>query len=175
MLKYTLVFLLGCLSTYLYIEYPQYHFNTNISVNIIIAIATSIATVIHWDSIKKQRKDRVWDINKDILLDLAHELSIEIKQTEKYIDSELSGSEVEPVNCLLAEKIERAINVYRPLISESFFKELKEYKSINEQIHHAVFEEGLDNMEAYEESLEASKKLYKNILKIIEIASGIRN
>lgn len=174
MLKNLFFMTTGCLATYLYMKYPTYRFNTNLSVNIVIAVATCLATAMHYDSIRKQRKDRIWDINKNVLLELAHELSDKIKHLEKIIDEHFTGGESEIKPNFLEEKIDNALNVYKTLIGEELSQELLNYISLNKRIDHEVFEEGLDHMEAYEQSLESTEILYKKVLQVIEVASGVK-
>ena len=59
----------------------------------LIAIATIVAVFIQVSSIKQQRKDRLWDLNKGILLDLSHTLSLSIEATEYYRDRELEKND----------------------------------------------------------------------------------
>lgn len=43
-------------------------FDVSVATNLIIALATVVAAVIHFSSIKQQRKDRLWDINRDLCI-----------------------------------------------------------------------------------------------------------
>ena len=91
--------------------------------NIIIATATVVATTIHFDSQRKQRADRLWDINKNVLLELAHCLQDAIEATEAEIHNCYSHPEEHIAIKASAwknldEKINYALNVYRPLMNE---------------------------------------------------------
>ena len=57
-----------------------------IMTNVIIAFATVIATTIHFDFRKTQKKERVWEINKNVLLELALSLADVIEDLEKATD-----------------------------------------------------------------------------------------
>ncbi|TNY94272.1 hypothetical protein CGK58_24740, partial [Vibrio parahaemolyticus] len=83
MVNLVLGVLLGFCLTIWYVAIDlRFGFDSNVSINVVIAIATVIATAIHFDSQRKQRKDRIWDMNKNVLLDLAHALSEVIEATE---------------------------------------------------------------------------------------------
>lgn len=90
--------------------------------NIIIAIAAVVAAAVHYDFHKKQRLDRVWGINKGVLLDLIYVLSEVIEATEIEIQSHFGShyerTEVKPfIWRSLDQKIDYMLNVYSPLLS----------------------------------------------------------
>ena len=66
----------------------QFQLDMMLITNIVIAFSTGTAAIIHWDSVKKQRKDRLWEINKDVLIGLAHSLSLVLKALEYYLENE---------------------------------------------------------------------------------------
>jgi MFS superfamily sulfate permease-like transporter len=53
----------------------SFNFDHAITVNVMIAVTTMIATAIHFDSVRHQRKDRLWEINKESLLKLSKAIS----------------------------------------------------------------------------------------------------
>ena len=168
---------LGGSIVYICLQYPNF---SNLSVNIVIAIATCSATAIHYASTRNQRNDRIWDMNKAILLDLAYLLSEVIEEINGQIEYVYSNGESQhkpnKINVFseLNLKINNVLNVYKPLIGDDLAQKLSNYKSMNKQIEREVFVEGLDNMEAYEKSLPLAEELQKEVLKFIEDYSGVR-
>ena len=71
-------------------------------------------------------------------------------------------------------KINKALNVYKPLIGKELAQKILTYKSLNKKIKHEVFEEDLDNLEGYEKSLPLAEELQKEVVKFIEDYSGVR-
>lgn len=162
--------------------YPNYLPDTNLSVNIIIAWAACFAAVMHYESIKTQRKDRLWEINKSVLLELTHVLSEAIEEAQQSIKDEYeiqSGkiSNREKNNNVwrqLDKKIDYALNVYRPLMSKSLSEEIENLKSLNKKIEHEVHYEFLENIDAYEQSLVAYNQLYSKLIEFISKISGVK-
>ncbi len=160
--------------------------NIAIATNLVIAFATVVATVIHFSSIRQQRKDRLWDINKPILLDLSHSLSSVIKASEFYLQEEYasvhiddSPKEIERPNTSVFkefhEKREYALNVYKTLMSQELIDALAEAKRINDNIDHGVNEHGVDHITAYEESISTNKKLQEKLDFFIAKMSGVND
>ncbi|MBD1390660.1 hypothetical protein IC617_14575 [Neiella sp. HB171785] len=160
--------------------------DVSIATNIIIALATVIATVIHFSSIKQQRKDRLWDINKPILLDLSHTLSSVIKASEFYLQEEYArnhiddapkASDAPDANVFKAfkEKQEYALNVYKTLMSQELISALENAKRINENIDHGVNEYGVDHITAYEESISTNQALKEKLDFFIAKMSGVND
>lgn len=150
----------------------------SIITNIFIAIATIVATFIHYDSQKKQRLDRVWDMNKGVLLDLTHSLSEAIKATEieiqncySYHDEQV---EIKPyVWKNLDEKIDYMLNVYRPLVSPNLLAAINNHKQVSREISRQVFQEDEDTCTAYEKMLVEHKTLYVQLQSFIAKISGV--
>ena len=179
MLKFILGIIIGLLISIGYFIFSsKLNFNSNISVNIVIALATCTATAIHFDSIRKQRKDRVWDINKSILLDLTHALTEVIKETEIAIE-DIHDHTSPPrenkgyVYKSLDEKIDYALNVYKPLMNAALTNDLENHKSTHNKITYEVNNEELDHLDAYERSLVEYRDLHKKLIKFIAKTSGI--
>lgn len=157
-------------------------FNTSIDMsvvtNIIIAAATVVAAAIHFDSQRKQRIDRIWDINKGVLLDLTHSLSEAIEATEielqncySYHDEQI---ETKPyVWKSLDEKINYMLNVYGPLVSPELMSSINHHKQVSNEISRQVNQEDLDTSTAYETILEEYKALHKKLLSFISKISGV--
>ena len=150
----------------------------SIVTNIIIAIATVVATVIHFDSQKKQRLDRIWDINKGVLLDLTHSLSEVIEATEIELQNRYSynGERIETkpyVWSNLDEKINYMLNVYGSLVRPNLLSAINHHRQIDREISRQVDQEDLDISEAYETLLNEHKILYKQLLSFIAEISGV--
>ncbi|WP_038247092.1 hypothetical protein [Ghiorsea bivora] len=181
MLKFVFGMFIGALISICYfILSPEFDFDSNLSVNFIIAFATCTATAIHFDSIKKQRRDRIWDINKSILLDLTHALSEVIKETELAIDDELDYKSPPRENRghvfrSLEEKIDYALNVYKPLMNTELANNLKDHKAFSDKITEEVNYAHLDHIDAYEAMLKEYKSLYGKLINFIASISGVKN
>lgn len=146
--------------------------------NIFIAAATLIATLIYFDSQKKQRIDRIWDMNKGILLDLTHSLSEAIEATE----TETHNIQCHPKGRIklknhdwnkLKEKTNYVLDVYGPLISAELLDSINHHKQISSNIRHQVDHEDLDTLTAYEITLDEHRKLYEKLLSFISKTSGV--
>ena len=187
-LEYTLIkvvfgIMIGFSATILYLVLDhRLDFNHSLSVNVVIAMATIIATMIHFDSQHKARKDRVWDMNKSVLLELAHALSEVIEGTENEIDN-LHGNyegfeknKVKPyVFKNIKDKVDYALTVYRPLMDEKLIKIIEKHNEQDIKVTREVDFEDLDHLEAYETMLAEHKNLYKALLKFMGDISGVRN
>lgn len=150
----------------------------SIVTNIIIAIATVVATVIHFDSQRKQRLDRIWDINKGVLLDLTHSLSEAIEATEIELQNRYSyhGERIETKPYVwrnLDEKINYMLNVYGSLVRPNLLSAINHHRQIDREISRQVDQEDLDISEAYETLLNEHKALYKQLLSFIAEISGV--
>jgi len=154
--------------------------NVGVLTNIIIAIATVVATAIHFDSQRKLRKDRIWDINKDLLLDLVYLLDGAIKATRAEIhNSHIHHSESEikvdwSVSKNLDKKISYALNVYKPLMDEKLISSISSFKQVDNRIEREVLEEDLDHFDAYTQLLSEYESLYENLQQFIVDLSGIK-
>lgn len=154
--------------------------------NIVIAFATVVAAIIHFDSVSKQRRDRVWEINKNVLLELAHHLSLVIKATEYYLDAEYermspypeapSLKKPEPdVFKKFIDKQEYALDVYRSLMDKELIDSLEKAKEKDARIADAVNEDRLQVFEAYEESLACYQDLQIKLRTFMAKISGIQS
>ncbi|XZG70387.1 hypothetical protein ACTSKR_00620 [Chitinibacteraceae bacterium HSL-7] len=150
----------------------------SIATNIIIAFATTIATAIHFDSQRKLRLYHVWDINKEVLLDLTHSLSEAIKATEieiqncySYPDEHVRTNPTVWRN--LDEKINYMLTVYRPLVSPILLSTINRHKEASKDVGRRVHEEYLDDSTAYETMLEVHKALYNQLQEFIAEISGV--
>lgn len=154
--------------------------------NIVIAFATVVAAIIHFDSVSKQRKDRIWEINKDVLLELAHHLSLVIKATEYYLEVEYESMSPYPeapslkkpepdVYKKFIDKREYALDVYRSLMDKELIDSLERAKETNDRISDAVNDDMLQVHEAYEESIECYKDLQSKLRTFMAKISGIQH
>ncbi|WP_205343116.1 hypothetical protein [Denitrificimonas caeni] len=146
--------------------------------NIIIAAATVIATAIHFDSQRKQRIDRIWDINKSILLDLTYSLSEAMEATEIEIQNRYSYDDEQVATkhhvwSELNEKINYMLNVYGSLVSSELLSSINHHKQVSRKISSQVNYEYLDTTTAYEEMLIEHKALYGKLLSFIAKISGV--
>lgn len=154
--------------------------------NIVIAFATVVAAIIHFDSVSKQRKDRVWEINKNVLLELAHHLSLVIKASEYYleVEYEMMSQYPEPPNLKKPEpdvykkfidKQEYVLEVYRSLMDKELIDSLEKAKAKNDKITDAVNDDSYHIFEAYEESIECYKDLQTKLRYFMAKISGVND
>jgi hypothetical protein len=175
--------LLGFAITISYVAFDlKLDINHSLSVNIVIAMATIIATAVHFDFQKKLRKDRIWDTNKTVLLELVHALSEVIEATEDEIHNlhcHFEGDEqieVKPyVFKNIKDKVSYALTVYRPLMDENLIKAIHQHNEQDREVTRQVNHEDLENSDAYEIMLSEHKKLYSELLKFMGEISGVKN
>lgn len=166
---------------------PKTTFDVSIITNIFIAIATGIATWIHVDSTTKQRRDRVWDINKGVLFELLEALTQVIKASEYHleeaqmdessgqIDHELGPKPEADVYKNFDEKQEYVLSVYRTLMGADLIKNLEEARAIHAKIKERIDEDSIFISEAYQESLDTYKNLQKYIWSFMADISGAKD
>lgn len=161
-------------------------FNVSIATNTVIAFATLMATVIHYSSIRQQRKDRLWDINKPILFELSKSLSLVIKASKFYLQEEYAERHMDerpnPIDAPdpsvyedFAEKRDYALNVYKAVMDKELIDALKEAKRINDNIEYGVNEFGVDPITAYEESISINEELQEKLGIFITKVSGVKD
>ena len=177
-------FILGSISsTGLFYVLSVFYIKIDLAIitNVIIAVATVVATVIHFDSQKKSRRDRIWDINKKLLLELTHSISEVIEETENtiheiYCQDEIYKRDESNRNVFkeLSQKIQYALNVYKPLMSNELINSIKMHQEKDQEITSQVNNHELEISDAYEEMLVAHKRLYKDIEEFIAKISGVK-
>ncbi|EPV2532060.1 hypothetical protein H4F27_23080 [Vibrio alginolyticus] len=161
-------------------------FDMSVVTNLIIAAATVMATIIHFSSIRQQRKDRLWDINKPILLGLSKSLSAVIKASEFYLQEEYARQHIDDapdpneqpdpsVYKEFDQKREYALEVYQVLMDKELIDALEKAKRINDNIDHGVHEHGVDHISAYEASISANEDLQKKLSFFIAKTSGVQD
>ncbi|WP_305818517.1 hypothetical protein [Photobacterium leiognathi] len=156
------------------------------SINVIIAIATIMATAIHFDSVRNQRKDRLWEINKESLLKLAKSISDSVEMTSKFHDEafyRMQGieNEVEVINTdgsqdvfkKFKEALSDSLNVYKPLLSSIVIDAIEEYQKSEKEISRLYDLEEYTEFDVYDEELCAQKKLQKIVLDYIKHVSRV--
>ncbi len=90
--------IIGSMLTFFIIKFTQISFNSNLSVNIVIAIATCTATFLHFDSIRQNKKNRIWDISKTVILDLTNAVHATIKEIGNELDKRYGNEHSDPSN-----------------------------------------------------------------------------
>lgn len=152
--------------------------------SVVVAFATVFATLIHFNAIKQQRKDRLWDINKSVLLGLSEALSQVIKIEEYYLqdeyakrhlddppdDDELDGAKIFKD---FYHKREYALNVYQPLMDKELISELLSARSIDEGIEMGLREFNIDIIQAYEDSIAKNEELKRKLNRFIAKTAGV--
>ena len=164
----------------------NFNFDAALITNIVIASATVVATAIHFDSIRKQRIDRVWEINKDMLLSFAHSLSLVIHASEYHAEEVYNRMREihEPPRGREPEKNvyqsfysiqEQVLNVYRTLMDKELIDNIQSSKESNEYIHEALDHDAIDIEDAYDKSIQEYKKLQNSLNIFITRMSGVKN
>lgn len=154
--------------------------------NIVIAFATMVAAIIHFDSVSKQRKDRIWEINKNVLLELAHHLSLVIKASEYYLEVEYESMSEYPeppsikkpepdVYNKFIEKQEYVLEVYRSLMDKELIDSLEKAKEKHDEITSEINYDSCHVTEAYEESIACYKDLQTKLRYFMAKISGVKN
>tara|TARA_R110000751_G_C13433750_1_gene441954 strand:+ start:120 stop:488 length:369 start_codon:yes stop_codon:yes gene_type:complete len=113
-------------------------------------------------------------MNKTVLLDLSHSLSLVIQASYYYQQLEYAKHKVEDESTEMdrpnpnvfkdfKEKQEYAINVYKTLMDKELINSIQKAKEVNENIDKAVNENVIDYIPAYDRSIRANKELQKNL------------
>ena len=186
-------FLFGCLVglfsgfiLFISILITDINFDASIATNLVIAIATAMAALLHFSSIRQQRKDRLWDINKPILFGLSQSLASVIKASEYYLQEEYASEQLDDapnpndkpdpsVFKEFAERREYALNVYKVLMDKELIDSLKKAKRIIANIDHGVNEHGTHHITAYSESISTNKDLQEKLSFFIAKISGVND
>lgn len=184
MINLILGILLGFTLTIWYLVFDmQLNFDHIFSVNIVIAMASVTATAIHFDSVRRQRKDRVWEINKENLINLSKAISDAIEISSKLSEREFNNMQGIPddtdtdgakeINDTFRKTISHSLNVYKPLLNseltDAIEKYQKEEKSIEEDFNH----DAIRSFEAYDRQWAAQKELHKVVSSFIKGVAGI--
>lgn len=165
--------------------------------NLVISIATVIATFIHFSSTKqqqierrleaeKQRKDRLWSINKDMLLGLSDSLSkvidansYEICEHElKYIGQgaylyTLGDKPSVEVYQQFHERVNFALRVYKLLMKPTLAKKLESLVNTHHRLQRETTEMEISTIEAMEEMDELYKEALYELQEFILDISGV--
>ncbi|MGN5222779.1 hypothetical protein [Aeromonas veronii] len=163
------------------------NFDITVWTNIVIAIATCIATALHVDNQIKLRKTRVWDINKDVLLNLSSTLAKVIKDLEKANDyhfdkmqniaHETGATYSYPEDLyenFTAQTFE-VLNVYKPLMSRDLISNLEELETVSKRLDEGVNKGELSVLEAYDRMLYEHEKLQNKLNSFIKQVAGVQD
>ncbi|KGK02584.1 hypothetical protein [Pseudoalteromonas sp. ND6B] len=189
MLLTLLGFLIGffcALSIFITIMVSEIKIDMAVVTNIIIATATTAAVFIQIDSAKKQKQARVWEINKDVLLNLAQSLSKVIDLTDKRISiiESIHYDHVENPETIdskfskkVSEDFENSINsilnVYSTIVDENLINQLKNLKNKQLEIGKLYNDDTLTTLEAYEEDLKNYSSLQATLQAFIGRLAGL--
>lgn len=151
--------------------------------NLTIALCTFIALIISYFSIKSQKENRRWEINKDLLLKLSTSLSDYMVQTEKHMDHELereqgisNNQEItwnQEISRRFNESLSHTLQVYGVLLNQEIIDAAEKYKRNARDIEHSVEISEFSVFEAYESSLYAQRELMTVLNKNIKIYAAI--
>lgn len=184
MVSFVLGLLCGVTATIWYLAFDfEFNFDHAITVNFSIAAATITATVIHFDSVRKQRKDRLWEINKDSLLKLSKAISDAVDMSGRLADNHFyqeqgipehvntDGAEI--VRAKLVETLSDSLYVYKPLLSPELISSIDEYQLTEKKIDESFNDDAISIYEAYDMQWAAQKKLQNVIAQFIKQVSGV--
>ena len=187
MINFILGVLTGFALTIWYVAFDiRYDFDFNIAVNAVIASATAIAAYIHFDAVKNQRKDRVWEINKAPLLGLLESLSEVIEVTLQLLDFEfeinqgIAHPDDRPKDSTeqykkLSKHIKSSLNVYEPLLSDEIISAIEQYKSANQAVDRAFEVDQITSLyEVYDNISANQEALHKVISQHVKDIAGIK-
>lgn len=157
------------------------HTNT---INALILLVTAIGVFFHFHFAKKQREDRLWEINKDYLLRLSKSLADAIDLTESYLDryldhkdgvnsDEIDTKKAADINFHFREITSDFLNVYRPLLDDKLIKNIENYRIQEKEIEQAFINDMIDEFDAYDSQCAAQKELQKELLLFIKKSSGV--
>ncbi|WP_139705090.1 hypothetical protein [Aeromonas hydrophila] len=184
MVNFVLGFLFGIAATIWYLVFDfDFNFDHAITVNFSIAAATITATVIHFDSVRKQRKDRLWEINKDSLLKLSKAISDAVDMSGKLFDSHFNQEQGIPddvntddsdiVHAKLKEALSDSLYVYKPLLSPELISSIEAYQDTQKKIAESYNNNYIPILSAYDQQWAAQKKLQNVIAQFIKQVSGV--
>ncbi|EGR2692982.1 MULTISPECIES: hypothetical protein [Vibrio] len=184
MLKFVLGGLAGFTFTIWYVALDlNYDLDLSLAVNIVIASATVVAAAIHFESVRKQELDRIWEINKDALLELSRALSEVIEETQAAIIYEKTSvmqylEEVVPssnqqVYSRLKDNLSYMLNVHKPLLPKPLLKAVTKLQQQDKLTTKQVNEEGLEHEEAYQIMLENYRTVHSELNKFISKVAGV--
>ncbi|WP_333912585.1 hypothetical protein [Vibrio coralliirubri] len=154
--------------------------------NIVIALATCVATALHMDSQRKLRRQRVWEVNKDILLELSSVLAQvieELNQATDYHFAKMQAIEEEidikyeykpQVYENFAKKSFDVLNVYKPLMKEELIVAIEELQAADDEISKHAENNTIIPFEAFDNLLFEYKKLQSQLNKFIKEIAGIQ-
>ena len=161
----------------------KYNYDSAIAVNIVIAVATIYAVVIHYDSVRKQRRDRVWEINKDNLLSLSKTLSDSISINSKLSEQEFCKMQGIPdetctdgayeINTAFQQSLSDSLNVYKPLLNEELITAIEKYQTAEKLIEEDYNCDAIVVFEAYERQWSIQKELHQTVSAFIKKVAGI--
>lgn len=185
MLKYILGIITGFIITILYVVLERnFKFDSGLSINIVIATATIVATAIHYDSIRQRRRERVWEINKDNLLNLSRALSADIKRTALYADRAFyieQGMDVDDTQLddtpntykKFKKVIDESLDVYKPLLNKELIDAIETFQRTDKNIDIAVEDGEMSIFDAYHTLHSQQKKLHSTVSDFIKKVSAI--
>lgn len=184
MVKYIVGVLTGfCLTVWYLVFDLKFDFDHAFTLNLIIAAATTTATAIHFDSVRKQRKDRVWEINKENLIKLSKSLADAIEVSSKLSDQEFNRMNNIPdntctegsaeVNLKFQQTISDSLNVYKPLLNSELVAAIEKYQQTEKNIEYGVEHDHINVFEAYDSQWGAQKELQKVVSRFIKEVAGI--
>ncbi len=181
-------FILGVLSGsaiavwYLVFDF-KFDFDHAFALNLVIAAATVTATAIHFDTVKKQERDRVWEINKDSLINLSKSLADAIKISSNLSDREFNKIKNIPdesciedalkINNKFQKTMSDSLNVYKSLLNKELINAIEMYQDEEKRIENAFNHDEFSAFDAYNHQCSAQKKLQKVVNYFIKEVAGI--
>ena len=154
--------------------------------NIVIAFATAIATAIHIDSQRKQHRERVWELNKDILLGLSSSLAKVIDDLRYALDYSfdcMQGIELEtgityeyPLELYqkFTERKFEVLNVYKTLMSSEVISAIEKLQKVDADLVKSYNNGELNEFEVNGNLLHAHEHLQKLLNDFVKKVSGIK-
>ncbi|MFP3353387.1 hypothetical protein R0K04_18500 [Pseudoalteromonas sp. SIMBA_153] len=184
MVKFIIGLLTGfCLTVWYLVFDLKLNFDHKFTLNLIIAAGTITATAIHFDSVRKQRKDRVWEINKESLIKLSKSLADAIEVSSKLSDKEFNimnnipddtcTEDAAQINQMFQMTISDSLNVYKPLLNDELITAIEKYQQAEKNIEDSFNNDRINVFEAYDSQWEAQKELQTVVSRFIKEVAGI--
>ncbi|MEN2388056.1 hypothetical protein [Comamonas sp. A7-5] len=151
--------------------------------NSIIALCTFTALIISYFSIKSQKENRRWEVNKDLLIRLSTSLAETIVQTENFISNEIDNMQGiqnhenfvwdDSISEKFNKSLTQTVHVYSQLLNKEIIEAVKNYQKRDQEIARSFDDGEFDVIEAHDSSLEAQIKLMAILNKNIKTYAAL--
>lgn len=152
---------------------------------VLIALATCAVAVIYFNSNRNRRKQRTWELNKDLLLRLTDSLNQVVHNSKaaiKYEQSSIESGGNESHSDIgfsasdrLDNQIEYALEVCAPLMDKKILQRLEDYRVFAKKNKHAIVSGEMNSIKGYKQLIAKTEKTHKKLLEFVASLSGVKN